>query len=494
MIASEPRDLDVAIVGGGISGINMAYRCQEAMPDSKYAIFEGRSEMGGTWSLFKYPGIRSDSDLFTFGFNFDPWTEDRAIASAPSILGYIKMIAAKYGIDKHINYNHHVDKLNWSSDQQRWQIECIVNGSERQTYYAKYICMGTGYYDYNEPLISDIPNLKAFQGTVVHPQFWPEDLDYADKRVVIIGSGATAVTILPAMTEKVKSVTMLQRSPGYFFAPPVVEDINVFLKKWLPAKWAHQLIRWRMILLGAIFFHLCRLFPNFFRKVLQNATQKELPPNLKMDPNFIPTYLPWQQRMCITPGGDFFEALRTGKSDVVTSKIDTVDETGIKLTDGRHLDADIIITATGLKIQLGGHAKLSVDNTPVAIPDKFVWKGSMLQDIPNFAFVFGYTNASWTLGADATARLYVRIIKNARDKGMTSVTPHMNEQEEGEMKEVSYLNLNSTYIKAAVDRRVLPKGGDRGPWVPRSSYFKDYWTAKWGDVSKGLVWQRVSTD
>ena len=494
MIASEPRDLDVAIIGGGISGINMAYRTQEAMPDAKYAIFEGRSEMGGTWSLFKYPGIRSDSDLFTFGFNFDPWTEDRAIASAPSILGYIKTIAAKYGIDKHINYNHHADKLNWSSDQQRWQIECIVNGSERQTYYAKYICMGTGYYDYNEPLISDIPNLKAFQGPLVHPQFWPEDLDYADKRVVIVGSGATAVTILPAMTEKAKSVTMLQRSPGYFFAPPVVEDINVFMKKWLPAKWAHQLIRWRMILLGAIFFQLCRLFPNFFRKTLQNATRKELPPNLKMDPNFIPNYDPWQQRMCITPGGDFFKALRSGKGDVVTSKIETVDETGIKLADGRHLDADIIITATGLKIQLGGHTKLSVDNTPVAIPDKFVWKGSMLQDIPNFAFVFGYTNASWTLGADATARLYVRIIKNARDKGMTSVTPHMDEQEEGAMKEVSYLNLNSTYIKAAVDRRVLPKGGDKGPWVPRSSYFKDYWTAKWGDVSKGLVWQRVSTD
>ena len=492
MIAREPSDLDVAIIGGGIFGINMAYRLQESIPDYTYSIFESRGEIGGTWSLFKYPGIRSDSDLFTFGFNFDPWTEDHAIASAPSILSYIKRVAAKHGIDQHINFHHQVDTLNWSSEQQRWQIGTIVNGSEHKTYYARFICMGTGYYDYKEPLQSIIPNIKDFKGQVIHPQFWPEDLDYADKRVVIIGSGATAVTILPAMTDKAKSVTMLQRSPGYFFAPPVIEPINIFLKKWLPAKWAHQLIRFRMIILGWVFFTLCRLFPNWTRKVLHKATAKELPPNMKMDPNFIPNYDPWQQRMCITPGGDFFEALRTGKSDVVTDTIDTITETGIKLNSGKHLDADIIITATGLKIQLGGNAKLSIDNVPTAIPDKFVWKGAMLQDIPNFAFVFGYTNASWTLGADATARLYTRIIKNAKQQGVTSVTPTMDENED--VQPVSYLNLNSTYIKSAVERGVLPKGGSSGPWVPRKSYFTDYWTARWGDVSRGLRMQRVQVD
>ena len=491
MIARESRDLDVAIVGGGISGINMAYRTQEAMPNAKYAIFEGRAEMGGTWSLFKYPGIRSDSDLFTFGFNFDPWTADNAIADAGSILKYIKDIAAKYGIDEHINYNHHVDKLNWSSDQQRWQVDCLVNG-EHQTYYAKYVLMGTGYYDYNEPLATQIPNIESFKGKTIHPQFWPEDLDYTDKRVVIVGSGATAVTLLPAMNEKAKSVTMLQRSPGYFFAPPVVEGINLTLKKWLPAKWAHQLIRWRMMVLSFIFFNLCRLFPNFFRNVLQKGTQKQLPSNLQMDPNFIPTYLPWQQRMCITPGGDFFAALRTGKADVVTDTINTVTETGITLTCGKHLEADIIITATGLKLQLGGHAQISVDNAPVTIADKFVWQGHMLQDIPNFAFVFGYTNASWTLGADATARMFVRIVKKAMDEGASSVTPTMQSGED--VKSVSFLNLNSTYIRAAVERGVLPKAGDRGPWKPRSTYFKDYWTARWGDLSKGLAVQRVKTD
>ena len=491
MIATEPKELDVAIVGAGISGINMAFRIQESIQDYKYAIFEGRSEMGGTWSLFKYPGIRSDSDLFTFGFNFDPWTADNAIATAPSILSYIKSIAAKYGIDKNINYNHHVDKLNWSSEQQRWRIDTIANGTA-QTYYARYVCMGTGYYDYNEPLLAEIPNLQAFKGPIIHPQFWPEDLDYTDKRVVIVGSGATAVTILPAMNDKAKSVTMLQRSPGYFFAPPVVEDINVFLKKWFPAKWAHQLIRWRMIVLGFVFFNVCRLFPNFMRKVLQKGAAKELPPNMKADPNFIPSYDPWQQRMCITPGGDFFEALRTGKSDVVTGTIDTVTETGIKLSSGRTLKADIIITATGLKIQLGGHAQISVDNVPTTIPEKFVWKGAMLQDIPNFAFVFGYTNASWTLGADATARLYTRIIKNAKEKGMTSVTPKLDEGED--VEQVHYLNLKSTYIQAAEKRGVLPKAGNKGPWIPRNNYFRDYWTARWGNVSKGLVMQRVTTD
>lgn len=336
--------LDVAIIGAGISGINLSYRVQESIPDFKYAVFEGRSEMGGTWSLFKYPGIRSDSDLFTFGFNFDPWTEDRAIASAPAILSYIKRTAAKYGIDRHIKYNHHVDQLNWHSDLQRWQIDAIVNGSENKTYYARYVCMGTGYYDYNEPLHATIPNLQAFKGQIIHPQFWPEDLNYTDKRVVIVGSGATAVTLLPAMNDKAKSVTMLQRSPGYFFSPPLVEDINLALKRWLPAKMAHQLIRLRMIFLGYLLFSLCRLFPNWMRKVLQNTAAKQMPPNMKLDP---PHYAPWQQRMCITPGGDFFEALRSGKSDIVTDTIDTVDETGIKLNSGKRLDADIIITATG---------------------------------------------------------------------------------------------------------------------------------------------------
>jgi cation diffusion facilitator CzcD-associated flavoprotein CzcO len=489
MIATEPRDLDVAIIGGGISGINMAYRVQEGLPDAKYAIFEGRGEMGGTWSLFKYPGIRSDSDLFTFGFNFDPWTKDNAIADAPSILEYLKTIAAKYGIDQNIKYHHHVDKLNWSSEQQRWQIDCVVNGSEHHTYYARNVCMGTGYYDYNEPLAAEIPNLKNFKGTVVHPQFWPENLDYADKKVVIIGSGATAVTILPAMNEKAKSVTMLQRSPGYFFAPPEVEQINLTLKKYLPAKWAHQLIRWRMMLLGYVFFAVCRFFPNFMRKVLHDGANKLMPPNVKLEK---PTYDPWKQRMCITPGGDFFEALRTGKSDIVTDTISTVTETGITCSSGKHIDADIIITATGLKIQLMGHATLSVDNVPIKVSDKFVWKGAMLQDVPNLAFVFGYTNASWTLGADATARLFVRIIKNAREQGVTSVVPTMGESEN--VNSVTYLNLNSTYIKSAIDRGVLPRSGDKGPWVPRSNYFRDYWNARWGNVKNGLVMKRVVTD
>lgn len=482
-------DLDVAIIGGGISGVNMAYRIQETLPDYKYHIFEGRSEIGGTWSLFKYPGIRSDSDLFTFGFNFDPWTEDRTIADAPSILSYIKEVADRHGISKNFRLNHHVDKLNWSSDQQRWRIETIISGTETKVYHAKYVALCTGYYDYNEPLQSTIPGLSNFKGQTIHPQFWPEDLDYDNKRVVIVGSGATAVTILPAMNDKAAHVTMLQRSPGYFFAPPTVEPINLLMKKWLPASVAHQLIRWRMLVLSWIFFQVCRLFPVFMRKQLTKGAQKLMPAGTIYD---APTYDPWQQRMCIVPGGDFFAALRTGKSTVVTDTITTVDDTGIKLTSGKHIPADIIITATGLKIQLGGHAALSIDNTPVSLSDKFVWKGLMLQDIPNFAFVFGYTNASWTLGADATARSFVKILSHAQRDGVSSVTPTVGEGEN--VNEVHFLNLNSTYIKAAVERKVLPKAGDVGPWVPRKSYFVDYFTAKFGDLRTGLRMQRVATE
>ncbi|KAL6243023.1 hypothetical protein RBB50_010123 [Rhinocladiella similis] len=480
---------DVLIIGAGISGINSAYRLQEGLPDYSYAILEGRNEIGGTWSLFKYPGIRSDSDLHTFGFAFDPWKEDRSIADAPSILKYVKETAARHGIDKHILYHHKVERMNWSSEHQQWEVDVTIDGTEKKRFYTRQICLGTGYYDYKTPLQSKIPGIENFKGTVVHPQFWPEDLDYTNKKVVIIGSGATAVTILPSMVDKVKHITMLQRSPGYFLPLPLSEPIDQFIKKVLPESWAYKLIRIRFMLMAVFFFQFCRLFPKLGISTLRKGTEKELPPNIPFDPHFVPKYKPWEQRMCITPGGDFFAALRTGKADIATDTIETVTESGIKLKSGQTLDADIIITATGLKIQFGGGATVTVDNEPVRLSQKYTWRGAMMQDLPNFTFVFGYTNASWTLGADATAQLWVRILKTMRDKGLTTVVPQVGDKEV--ILNVPFLNLNSTYIKAA--ETDMPKGGDRGPWKPRSSFMKDMWFAKFGDIQTGLRFSRIST-
>jgi cation diffusion facilitator CzcD-associated flavoprotein CzcO len=301
MIATD-NSTDVIIIGAGISGINAAYRLQQGLPDYSYSILEGRAEIGGTWSLFKYPGIRSDSDLHTFGFPWDPWKEDRTIADAGSILKYVKGRAAEQGIDRHIKFNHMVNSMNWSSEQQHWELDVTVNGDEKRKYFARFILLGTGYYDYTQGLNSKIPGLEKFQGTVVHPQFWPENLDYTDKKVVIIGSGATAVTILPAMAEKAKHITMLQRSPSYFLPIPLVEPINLLIKRWVPERWAHSLIRLRFLVVGFLFFNFCRLFPKKGKEMLRGATEKELPPNIPFDPHFVPKYNPWEQRMCITPG------------------------------------------------------------------------------------------------------------------------------------------------------------------------------------------------
>lgn len=508
-VPDSDNRFDVIIIGAGISGVDAAYRLQEGIPDYSYAILEGRSEMGGTWSLFKYPGIRSDSDLHTFGFPWDPWAEDRAIADAPSILRYIKSAAAKHGIDQHVKYQHQVQKMEWKSDRQHWILNVLVHGTETKTFYARQLLMGTGYYDYTQGLNTEIPGLENFNGKVVHPQFWPEDLDYTDQKVIIIGSGATAVTLLPAMNEKAGRVTMLQRSPSYFLPVPLVEPIDVLIRRWAPAKWAHQIVRIRFILVGYLFFSFCRLFPNAAKKLLRKGTESELPKNIPFDPHFVPSYLPWEQRMCITPGktsqreepisfakpvtgGDFFAALRTGKSDVVTDHIDTVTESGIKLKSGRTLDADIIVTATGLKVSFGGGAEILIDGEPLVLHDKHVWNGAMLQDVPNLTFTFGYTSASWTLGADVTAQLWVRLLQTIRRQGMTSVVPKINDP--SRVKEAPLLNLNSNYIKAAENSKLLPKGGNVAPWKPRTSYLQDYWKAKWGDITTSLQFSRITTD
>ncbi|KAK0663263.1 FAD-containing monooxygenase EthA [Lasiodiplodia hormozganensis] len=489
-MAAKPTDYDIIIVGAGISGVNAAYRIQTQLPPgTTYTILEARDNMGGTWDLFKYPGIRSDSDLYTFGFPFRPWTKENAIADGPSIVNYIKDTAAEYGVDQHIQFRHKLLSANWSSESQTWSLDVDGDGT-RKRLNSSFMIMATGYYDYNEPLQTTIPGLENFKGSIVHPQFWPEDLDYSNKKIVIIGSGATAITLLPNLAEKASHVVMLQRSPGYIVSLPSVRPLDHIARSILPASLANALIRWRFLITSYLFYHFCRVFPNVARTLIRRGTVPQLPKNVPHDPHFVPNYNPWEQRMCMCPDGDFYKALQEGKASITTGRIKTVVDGGIELEDGSRIDdVDMIVTATGLKVQLAGGAQINVDGERIDPGKKFIWKGLMLQDVPNLAYVIGYTNASWTLGADATAQLVTRLIKHMRGKGITSAVPRIESPED--LKPMPVLNLSSTYLHKA--EGALPKAGDKGPWVARKSYFTDIWNAKFGDIKTGLQFYRVST-
>ncbi|KAK7545045.1 monooxygenase flavin-binding family protein-like protein [Phyllosticta citribraziliensis] len=492
-------DYDVIIVGAGIAGINGAYRVQTQLPEgTSYAILESRDAIGGTWDLFKYPGIRSDSDLHTFGFPWRPWKEQRAIADGESIVKYIRESAAMYGIDQKIKFRHKLLAADWRSELQRWRLSVEHNG-EKKTLTSRFLFMGTGYYDYQEPLEVTIPGLENFKGTIVHPQFWPEDLDYTGKKVVVIGSGATAITLLPSLADKASHVAMLQRSPSYLLSLPSASPVEKLISWILPAAIGTKLLRWRWLFIGWFFFNFCRAFPRAARAILRLRTQSMLPKNVPHDPHFVPPYNPWEQRMCVCPDADFFDALASGKTSIATGHIKTVTADGIQLTDpaAQKLNpritsgVDIIVTATGLKILLAGGTRLSVDGTPIDAGSKFLWRGLMLQDVPNAAFVIGYTNASWTLGADATAQLFTRIVNHMAAEGIASCVPTLPPHDAASMEKRPTLNLNSTYVKKAMD--ALPMTGDRGPWVARSSYYRDFWNAKFGDFRDGLLFRRAAS-
>lgn len=474
------EQLDVVIVGAGISGINAAYRVQTELPGYSYTILEARGAIGGTWDLFRYPGIRSDSDLYTFGFPWRPWIDDNTIADGASIREYIAESAAVHGIDRKIQLHHKLESMDWSSDDQRWTLSMSADGEPKRVQ-ARFIIMSTGYYDYDEPLKAIIPGIEDFKGVVVHPQFWPQDLDYTGKKVVVIGSGATAVTLLPVLGEKATSVTMLQRSPGYIVGVPQKDPTSLFVKRYFPTWLAQKIVRLKLLILPFLFFCFCRSFPNAGRKAIRKRTQKELPPSVPHDPHFNPSYNPWEQRLCVAPDGDFYKALRERKTNIVTDTISTVNEHSIRTTSGKIIDADIIITATGLQMQLAGGARIRVDETEIDIPDKFLWKGVMLQDVPNACIVIGYTNASWTLGADTTAKLVCRLLKHMNSHGMTSAVPRVADED---METQPVLNLNSTYIVKA--KGSMPKAGNVAPWLPRANYFRDFWEAKWGSITTGL--------
>jgi cation diffusion facilitator CzcD-associated flavoprotein CzcO len=392
--------------------------------------------------------------------------------------------AAIHGIDRHVQFHHTLLSADWSSKKQSWRLT-VSGGGETKYINARFLIMGTGYYDYEEPLSTTIPGIKDFKGTVVHPQFWPEDLDYANKKIVVIGSGATAVTLLPSLAKKASQVTMLQRSPSYFLSLP--NPKGSWTERWLPQWLSCKLNRAKFLLMPYLFFQFCRVFPNAARRLLRSATISQIPETVPYSPHFEPTYNPWEQRLCICPDGDFFKCLHKGNADIATGHIKTITEKGILLESGNTLDTDIIVTATGLKIRLAGGARVSIDGQRINIADKFLWKAVMLQDVPNCAFVIGYTNASWTLGADTTALLVCRLLQYMRSHGFVSAVPKLDHPET--VKSVPVLNLKSTYIMKAAG--TLPKSGDSGPWRPRANYFTDHFNAKFGDISTGLQFSKV---
>ncbi|KAH6716395.1 monooxygenase flavin-binding family protein-like protein [Leptodontidium sp. MPI-SDFR-AT-0119] len=480
-------DLDVIIIGAGISGINAGYRVQTELPGYQYTILEARGAIGGTWDLFRYPGIRSDSDLHTFGFPWRPWSKANSIADGPSIRKYIRESAEVNGIDRKIRFHNKLLSADWSTSTQRWTLSVNADG-EKTHLSARFVIFSTGYYDYNTPLKASIPGIDNFQGETIHPQFWPKDYDYTGKKMIIIGSGATAITLLPNLAEKAAHVTVLQRSPSYIMAIPAVDPTANFIRKWLPTWFGHTIVRWKFLILPFIFFKFCRAFPNAARKVIQDNTKKQLGNcNVPLDPNFKPSYNPWEQRLCVCPDGDFFKALHRGNADMVTDTIKTVTANGIQTDSGKSIDADVIITATGLKMQLAGGSKITVDSKPIDVSTKYVWKGVMLQDVPNAAIVVGYTNASWTLGADATARLVCRLLKKM-DQGREGVVvatldPRLK------LNPSPMVNLSSTYIEKA--KGEMPKSGDVAPWKPRSNYLTDYWVAGYGNLTNGLKFSKI---
>ncbi|KAJ5103433.1 monooxygenase [Penicillium argentinense] len=475
------EDYDVIIIGAGISGINAAYRLQSQFPKLRYAILETREDLGGTWDLFKYPGIRSDSDLFTFGFAWHPWDSDNPIAHGHSIVSYLKSAAAKYGITDHILFKHRVVGVDWSSVDNNWSLSVDCEKTSKMLS-ARFLVFGTGYYDYNTPLQTEIPGLDQFQGQIVHPQFWPEELDYTGKKVVIIGSGATAITLLPSMADKAAHVTMLQRSPSYILSLP--NRTASWLGSIIPTSLHRRLQRIRFLYISRYFFLFCQSFPNFSRWLLGQSMSRQLPKNISSDPHFKPRYNPWDQRLCVCPDGDFFKSLHTGRANVKTDTIRTITSSGMELNSGDKLDADIIVTATGLRLQLAGAISLCVDGVPLHAPDKFTWRGVMLQDLPNAAFLLGYVNASWTLGADASSQFICRLLGEMNERGVKAAVPRMEIETAKQMVPRRLLNLNSTYVLKAQDS--FPKAGDQGPWKPRDNYFDDIKFAKSRGALEGL--------
>lgn len=478
-MASE--HFDVLIVGAGLSGIGAAYHLQKNCPDKSYVILEGREAIGGTWDLFRYPGIRSDSDMYTLGYAFKPWTEQKAIADGPSIRKYVNETARENGIDQHIRFAHQVRRASWSTQDGRWTIEADHDG-ERKSFTAKFVMMCAGYYRYDEGYTPNFEGVGDFKGQIIHPQHWPENLDYAGKRVIVIGSGATAVTLVPSLTDKAAHVTMLQRSPTYMVSQPAEDAAANWLRRWLPESVAYDITRFRKVVFQQLFFRLARARPAKTKERLLGLLREQLGPDYDLDTHFTPRYNPWEERLCLVPDNDMFLAIKQGKASVVTDHIDRFTEKGIKLKSGQELEADIIVTATGLNLQMMGGTELVVDGEKVDTGKTYAYKGAMFSDVPNLVSVFGYTNASWTLRADLISEYACRLINYLDDYNLDQATPRMNLEH---VEEKPFVDFSSGYFQRA--KHLLPKQTTMAPWKQNQSYVHDMMDLRYGALEDGVL-------
>ncbi|MGK2740469.1 flavin-containing monooxygenase [Tepidicaulis sp. LMO-SS28] len=472
---------DVIIVGAGLSGIGAGYHLQKNCPEKSYAILEARESLGGTWDLFRYPGIRSDSDMYTLGYSFRPWKEAKAIADGPSILNYVRETAEDYGIDKHIRFGLKVKRSFWSTPDACWTVEAERGDGEAVRFTCNFLFMCSGYYDYDKGYTPDFPGWERFKGRIAHPQKWTDDIDYKDKRVIVIGSGATAVTLVPEMAKQAAHVTMLQRSPTYVVSRPEEDAIANWLRRKLPAKAAYGLTRWKNVLFGMYFFNLCRKNPEKAKAYILNNVREQLGPDFDMT-HFTPRYNPWDQRLCLVPNGDLFESLKEGSASVVTDHIETFTENGIRLKSGQELEADLIVTATGLNLKVLGGLDVTVDNQPVEFSKTFNYKGMMYSDVPNFASAFGYTNASWTLKCDLTCEYVCRLINAMDEKGVQQCTPRNTDPD---MDEEPWLDFSSGYVQRSI--HMFPKQGTKLPWKLHQNYARDIFSLRLGKVDDGVM-------
>ncbi len=468
---------DVLIVGAGLSGVGAGYHLTQKCPNKRFVILEGRDAIGGTWDLFRYPGIRSDSDMYTLGYNFKPWTEQKAIADGPSIRAYVNETAQEHGIDRHIRFRHMVKRASWSSEEACWTVEAEHDGATK-LFRANFILMCAGYYKYEHGYMPEFKGMERFKGPIIQPQLWPEDLDYSGKRVVVIGSGATAVTLVPAMTDKAAHVTMLQRTPTYLISMPAVDPFAHALRKVLPETVAYDINRAIRTFFQQFFYRFAKNRPETFKKRIMKRIYEQLPAET-VEKHFTPPYNPWDQRLCLVPDNDMFEAIKAGKASVVTDEIAEFTEEGVKLKSGDELKADIVVAATGLVLQTLGGAEVVVDGRKVETGQSYTYKGAMFSDVPNLANVFGYTNASWTLRADLICEYVCRLINYMDEYGLASATPRIK----GEIETRPFVDFTSGYFQRAA--HILPKQTTRAPWKQNQSYVHDIMDLRFGAIEDG---------
>jgi monooxygenase len=477
------QHFDVIIVGAGLSGIGAAHHLQERCPGKSYAILEARADLGGTWDLFRYPGIRSDSDMHTLGYRFRPWTAAKTIAGGASILEYVRETAREAGIDKHIRFHHRIIAATWSSEEARWTVEVErADSGDTATFSCSFLFVNSGYYRYDQGYTPEFPGVERFRGEVIHPQHWPEDAEYAGKRVVVIGSGATAMTLVPALAKDAAHVTMLQRSPTYVVSLAGEDPIAKRLRRFLPHRAVYAIVRWKNVFLQLFSYRLSRKRPRLMKRLIRRGLVNALPEGYDVDTHFNPRYDPWDQRLCLVPDGDLFEAIKDGSAEIVTGRIETFTEKGLRLDSGEVLAADVIITATGLNLLFLGGIKVSVDGAEPDIPRALTYKGMMLSGVPNLSFTVGYTNASWTLKADLTSEYACRLLNYMDAHGYEYCVPEISDPA---IAEQPLLDFSSGYVVRSLHK--LPKQGSREPWKLKQNYPLDLRALRYGQLDDGTM-------